>query len=500
MNISYLLFIFNIIIPFILLSPISLDIESNPQGITTNICIGSNKQCFDTNISLNSIITWVPHEQNSMRRVSKFEDDSSKTCDIVDRKFSFITESNSSIDGKLLKDTLSLSSTKINDFIFLAAIDSESFPRTEGMLSLGPPLLDGDNRYSILSYLKSSSLINHQVISIKYNSKKEKGQIDIGQIPSDIMDDYKVYGVCELKFTLPKVKDSDIPFERNWQCEVKGIVIGNEITDSIIEYKSYVRFDYGVNRSIIPIEVLLKLEKEYFSKQIESGNCNFGVKNDLYTYTCYDFDFELNDITIVFESWGMVLRIKDLMFYDENDKEYEFALHGKYNENNYILGTDIIDKYIMVFDLSNTNIGFYPIGGASTVKAHGVKAVQPNDYSKGGSPDPVIRPSEEEPLIKPDKDNKEGYISDSGDKSDEPFTPPFYDPADGSHTGRVIPLNSDSSFVAKFFKCIGVMFLVVACLFVGWLGWRYMKRKKYANPKLYYKVSDELFNEGIPLE
>ena len=490
------------VIPIVMLSPLSLDLETNSKGIVTNICLGSNKQCFDTKISLNSVITWVPHENNSMRRVTKFDEDSTKTCETVERRVTFFSEDKSTLEGKILKDTLTLSSTKINDFIFLASTDSENYPKLEGMLSLGPPITGDDERYSLLSQLKQQNIINHQVIAVQYNAKKEQGKIDIGQIPSEIMDDYKIYGTCDLQLTSPQLKDDQLPFDRYWECKAKGITIGSEIdSDNIIEGTSNIRFDYGINKSIIPIPVLLKLEKEYFKKQIESGNCNFGVKNELYTYTCYDFDFELPEITIVYDSWGMVFRLKSLMIYDEDEKEYEFALHGKYNENNYILGTDLLDKYIMVFDLSNNNIGFYPSSGnAITAKAPGTRPTQPNDYSKGGIPEPPVRPKEEEPLIKPDKEEQDIFINDSGDKSEEPFTPPFYDPSDGSNIGKVIPIETETSFIAKFFKCIGVLFLVIACLFVGWLGFRYMRRKKYTNPKLYYKVSDELFNEGTPLE
>ena len=112
------------VIPIVMLSPLSLDIETDSKGIVTNICLGSNKQCFDTKISLNSIITWVPHENNSMRRVTKFDEDSTKTCEKIERRVTFFSEDRSTLEGKILKDTLTLSSTKINDFIFLASTDS----------------------------------------------------------------------------------------------------------------------------------------------------------------------------------------------------------------------------------------------------------------------------------------------------------------------------------------------------------------------------------------
>lgn len=89
-------------------------------------------------------------------------------------------------------------------------------------------------------------------------------------------------------------------------------------------------------------------------------------------------------------------------------------------------------------------------------------------------------------------------ILDSGDKENEGgYRPPTL--IDPGKSGTVIP-QEEEGFWGKFFKTIGMLLLVLGLVFVGWLGYRYYRRKKYSDPTYYYKVTDEMFNEGTPLE
>lgn len=125
----------------------------------------------------------------------------------------------------------------------------------------------------------------------------------------------------------------------------------------------------------------------------------------------------------------------------------------------------------MVFDESNQNIGFY--SQAKLIRFTNESLQPPKSYEDGSNPG------------KPDKENEGGYRP-----------PTLIDPG---KSGTVIP-QEEEGFWGKFFKTIGMLLLVLGLVFVGWLGFRYYRRKKYSDPTYYYKVTDEMFNEGTPLE
>ena len=142
----------------------------------------------------------------------------------------------------------------------------------------------------------------------------------------------------------------------------------------------------------------------------------------------------------------------------------------------------------MVFDESNQNIGFY--SQAKLIRFTNESLQPPKSYEDGSNPG-------KPPLINPDEGNKEPLILDSGDKENEGgYRPPTL--IDPGKSGTVIP-QEEEGFWGKFFKTIGMLLLVLGLVFVGWLGFRYYRRKKYSDPTYYYKVTDEMFNEGTPL-
>ena len=122
----------------------------------------------------------------------------------------------------------------------------------------------------------------------------------------------------------------------------------------------------------------------------------------------------------------------------------------------------------MVFDESNQNIGFY--SRAKLIRFTNESLQPPKSYEDGSNPG-------KPPLINPDEGNKEPLILDSGDKENEGgYRPPTL--IDPGKSGTVIPQEEEG------------------LVFVGWLGFRYYRRKKYSDPTYYYKVTDEMFNEG----
>ena len=477
---------------------LSVDIED--QGIQGEFCFGTKSQCFDMLIDLNSLTSWVADSSNPQKKIDTFSKEDSSSCK-VGRETDLIYEDGRKVSGTFVQDKMSIDRSDVGAFNFVSASNSDAFSGINGMIAMGYSQSGNDDKFAFLSQLKENNVIQHKVITIEF--KKNSGQFTIGKLPKEAVNDYNNYGTCDLT---PENKADDSN-KRAWYCNVNGIIIGkNKKTDIVYDFATKkAKFDLTVSRTIVPIAYLLRLEREYFTKQIESGECNFGFKSvgtGYYAFTCESDNYDLSDITIMFDKWGINIPQDQLFTYDSVDKEYEFVLYGKDGYDGFAIGTNIMKNYIMVFDESNQNIGFY--SQTNLVKFTNEDLNPPKSYEDGSKPSkPPLIPEEGEggkkPLIKDDDDNNnKPLISESGDKENEGgYRPPTL--IDPGKPGTVIP-QEEEGFWGKFFKTIGMLLLILGLVFVGWLGFRYYRRKKYSDPTYYYKVTDEMFNEGTPLE
>ena len=465
-----------------------VEIEIEDDVLITSLCVGKSKDCYTVQIDLNSGITWIPHVENPQRKISKYDPSNYSSAKVSSDEDRYTYENGNIIKGYTIQDTLYFEDEKITNFKFISATSSDSFEAVEGILGLGPSQNTHlDKNYNFLHQLENKDIIKHKTFTIEFH-KKKKGTLTIGKLPKEAKDDYQHYGLCSLiQLHLPIGDDIENPTSRIWACNVEGILLGsNPSQDKAIPVnKKYIRFDYTTTKSYLPITELLKLEKYYFKTQIDNGDCNFGIKNDLYTFTCYeDKHKEWSDLTLLFKEWGIVIPVEDLFIYDDKDNEYEFVFYAKDGYDAFTLGSNILKKFIMVFDESNDNIGFYNTD--YVVKVSETAIQPPVTYE-----DDVNQPSQGEGgLIVNDKDkdvnnNKIPNVFPSGNEN-EHFV-------DNNNTPQF-------GFWSKLFRSVGIMLLIVVVLFIGWLGLRYYKRRKLTNPTKYYKVTEELFNEGTPLE
>lgn len=479
----------------------TLSVTLEDQGIQGEFCFGTKSQCFDMLIDLNSLTSWVADSSNSQKKIDTFNMEDSSSC----RKggdTNLVYEDGRKVSGTYVQDKMSIDRTDVGAFNFVTAKESSAFSGINGMISMGYSQSGSDDKYAFLSQLKENNIIQHKVISIEFG--KSSGTFTIGKLPKEAMNDYNNYGTCDL---IPENRAEDTN-KRAWYCNVNGIIIGkNKNTDVVYDFATKkAKFDLTVSRTIVPIAYLLRLERKYFTKQIDSGECNFGFKSvgsGYYAFTCESDKYDLSDITIMFDKWGINIPQDELFTYDPVDKEYEFVLYGKDGYDGFAIGTNVMKNFIMVFDESNQNIGFY--SQSNLVKFTSESLQPPKSYEDGSRPNKplIVDPDDggkKPPLINPDggDNNNKPLITDSGDKENEGgYRPPTL--IDPDKPGTIIP-QEEEGFWGKFFKTIGMLLLILGLVFVGWLGFRYYRRKKYSDPTYYYKVTDEMFNEGTPLE
>ena len=261
----------------------SLSVSLEDQGIQGEFCFGTKSQCFNMLIDLNSLTSWVADSSNSQKKIDTFRKEDSTTCK-VGHDTELIYEDGRKVSGSFVQDILTIDRMNVGDFNFVSAKDSSAFSGINGMIAMGYSQSGNDNRYAFLSQLKSIGFIQHKVASIEFG--KSSGKFTIGKLPKEAASDYGNYGTCDL---IPE--NSEESNKRAWYCNVNGIIIGkNKKTDTVYDFATKkAKFDLTVSRTIVPIAYLLKFESEYFTKQIESGECNFGFKSvgsGYYAFTC----------------------------------------------------------------------------------------------------------------------------------------------------------------------------------------------------------------------
>ena len=248
---------------------------------------------------------------------------------------------------------MSIDRSDVGAFNFVSASNSDAFSGINGMIAMGYSQSGNDDKFAFLSQLKENNVIQHKVITIEF--KKNSGQFTIGKLPKEAVNDYNNYGTCDLT---PENKADDSN-KRAWYCNVNGIIIGkNKKTDIVYDFATKkAKFDLTVSRTIVPIAYLLRLEREYFTKQIESGECNFGFKSvgtGYYAFTCESDNYDLSDITIMFDKWGINIPQDQLFTYDSVDKEYEFE-HYEFFQSGISAFLDVVltDSYFLLFFVLN---------------------------------------------------------------------------------------------------------------------------------------------------
>ena len=280
----------------------SLSIQYDNQAVLGEFCFGSDNQCFDMQIDMNSLTTWVADSENKQSSINRFNKKRSETCQIG-KEVEIEYEDGRKISGYNVQDKLKIGDTSIDSFSFISAVDSKDFSDINGMISLGCSNGGSDEKYSLLSQLADKGIIKHKVVTVEF-VKQTKGTLTIGKLPPEAVSDYNNYGTCDIESekTVDKIVTT---VDRPWYCNVKGLIIGRDPKrDTVYDFAvKKGKFDLTTNKTFLPLTYLLKMNKEYFSNLMKAGECNFGFKEGYYTFTCIKDNYDLPAITIMFEKW-----------------------------------------------------------------------------------------------------------------------------------------------------------------------------------------------------
>ena len=336
---------------------------------------------------------------------------------------------------------------KINNFNYL--ITNSDLILNDGLFGIGFPNDDSLINYSLLDQLETRSIIGRKISIIEFNNKNNKGKIYFDVLPNIIMENYYHYGLCKLKIN----SDKKI-LNNNWQCEIKEIIIKDNNLIKF-DYIEKIKFDYNQEKNFFPLKYLINLETEYFNDLLNNGNCNFGIKNNLYTFTCfkdsYDLLQNLGNISIILNNWKIDLTINNLFKFDSIDDEYEFMLYAEENNKDFIFGSNFLKQFIMTFNEDEEKIGFF---NNSIVHLYKGTCEKPNNS-----------------------------------KIVTPFIPPFEEDDNEINNNKNEQINNNNK--NNYINYLMIIIILILGLFVLWLIFRYIKRKKYKDMEKFYVEANE---------
>ena len=336
---------------------------------------------------------------------------------------------------------------KINNFNYL--ITNSDLILNDGLFGIGFPNDDSLINYSLLDQLETRSIIGRKISIIEFNNKNNKGKIYFDVLPNIIMENYYHYGLCKLKIN----SDKKI-LNNNWQCEIKEIILKDNNLIKF-DYIEKIKFDYNQEKNFFPLKYLINLETEYFNDLLNNGNCNFGIKNNLYTFTCfkdsYDLLQNLGNISIILNNWKIDLTINNLFKFDSIDDEYEFMLYAEENNKDFIFGSNFLKQFIMTFNEDEEKIGFF---NNSIVHLYKGTCEKPNNS-----------------------------------KIVTPFIPPFEEDDNEINNNKNEQINNNNK--NNYINYLMIIIILILGLFVLWLIFRYIKRKKYKDMEKFYVEANE---------
>ena len=335
--------------------PVSLNEE---ERMCLEFCFGTPKACHLLTIHPQSFLIWVMDARSKILDKKKLIYDATKSTtgrynqSIIEIKL----DTDKTLKGNVAFDRIYTKDSFLFRGVFLSAIASNHYT-DEGMIGLGYRGHPFEERYSFINQLFFNGLIYHKVFTQSFKDD-ENGLITFGEIPKEIVNNYKKYGRCS---ALNVEKDGKIYKNRKWECGIDGIYFGDVYDEKFIHIlvNSRTSFFSFRKRALVPKEIFNFFVNNYFSELIKNNICERLLIGKYDTIKC---DREIIDgpkINLIFGDWAMSLPVNKLITYNKKTKSYEFIFYNKKNFEHWSLGRPVVRLFHMVYDYQNQEIGFY---------------------------------------------------------------------------------------------------------------------------------------------
>ena len=465
---------------------LSLPVIPNTEDfMCLELCLSSPKFCRLFVIHGQSFYIWVQDAKNKDKSVEldkKYNPNKSTTSQVRRVLNEYTYEDNQHIKAYSIIDHIYIKDQFLMKGYFLSATDSESFKGDEGMIGLGYRGSTKEEKNSFINQLYNNGLIFHRVFTQNFE-KGDQGVISFGEIPKNIVNDYKNYGRCPV---LDKIVDGKRYKNRKWECEIHGLYFGDEYDEkNVVKYEN-TRASFFSFRpmALVPKEVFEYFEKNYFQKYITDGICQKINTQGYDVFGCKKVLEDAPKVNLVYGDWVMSLPPKKLFSYKKNNELYEFIFYHKNNFESWSLGRPIVRLFHMVYDYQNQEVGFYSKEDVKYINKEN-EPIKPKIYEP--LPDSGEGVNDNDDL---DELNKGGKTINKRKNAN--------DIIEGIKKDSGITKDSKSSamrgaeFIQKMFYGFLIVMAILIVLFLAFLYYRHKNRPENLSSEYFIKKANEL--------
>ena len=336
----------------------SSDISTQKQRMSLEFCFGTPKACHLLTIHSQSFLIWVMDARANILTKKKLIYDATKsTTGRYNQSIIEISlDEDKILKGNVVYDRIYTKDSFLFRGFFLSVLGSNHYI-DEGMIGLGYRGHPFEEKYSFINQLFLNGLIFHKVFT-QYFQNDEDGIMTFGEIPKEIINNYKKYGRCP---ALNKEINGKKYKNRKWECQIDGIYFG-DIYDEKFVYKlenSRASFFSFRKRALVPKDIFNFFVDYYFNKLIKEKICETIFIGKYDTIKCKKKDIEGPKINLIFGDWAMSLPLNELIIFNKKTENFEFIFYNKKNFDHWSLGRPLVKFFHMVYDYQNQEIGFY---------------------------------------------------------------------------------------------------------------------------------------------
>ena len=334
---------------------LTIPIEAGTPGQTFNVLFDTgspllwlaSESCYSTTIE-HKLITY---------QSSSYED--------LKTPFS-LTYGSGSVEGYLGSETVSLFGNRMSKHRFLLATSATFGVRgADGIYGFGRTYPNSWNNFNILNLLTKYSFIKNKKFSVYVNqTEEERPKLYLDEIPSNLTNGKTI---AECKFRDKDQNGSD--YQTFWTCNMSHIVLvtneASNFQDEAVFINNTSVFDTGTNFILFPISFLAKIQ----DKIPTEAQCE-KIPNIYTTYIICNNPSAFGKIGFVFNGYDLTFEPKDLF------RVQEISPGKKVNLLSIVFGTQntfplfgmpLFQKYINIFDYSNSKMQFVSYGSVDTI-------------------------------------------------------------------------------------------------------------------------------------
>ena len=460
-------------------------VPNNEDFMCLELCISSPKYCRLFAIHGQSFYMWVQSEKNkdkSIEHSKKYDVNKSTTSQVNRTLIKIEYEEEQSITGFSVIDHLYIKDKFLMKGFFLSATESSSFKGDEGMIGLGYRGSSNEEKYAFINQLYHNGIIFHRVFTQNFE-KGDQGIISFGEIPKNIVDDYKNYGRCP---ALDKIVNGERIKNRKWECEINGIYLGDAYDESKVKKYENTRASFFSfrQRALVPKEVFDYLEQNYFEKYIKDGVCQrFNVKSyDI--FGCKKIIEDAPKLNLIYGDWVMSLPPNKLFSYKKNSELYEFIIYHKSNFESWSLGRPIVRHFHMVYDYQNQEVGFYSKENVKYINKEN-EPLKPKLYEKLPDFNDGVNDNDNLDELNEDTDNK------NREKNNMNIIEKIKKESGITKESKSSTMKG-AIFIQKLFYSFLIIMGILVALFVCFLYYRHKHRPQNLSSEYFLKKANEL--------